>query len=368
MANYSIFLLDSSGVRTAMLDMTVTERLKYNRQLNGIDVAQFTLPLSDARASLLTKHAMVEIERSPDPATTQNEGTYIMVYRNPFMDNDGRAMLIVSAFSLEFLLQQRHIDPRNDPLMTGGYTTKSDAVDTVMAELVYEQAGAGASTQGTTPSQKIDGLTVVTPTGVGTTTPVRLAWENLLSTLKDLASGDRMDFRIERTSGMAFSFYAEAIGNDKTRTTNYPTAPFVMLDPVFGTMVEPELVEDWRAEKTVVWLMGQGSGDDREFYGSVSSKINETPFSHAVAVEDLREAETIAEYAEQANQLLAKHAATIIFDFKAARVSDYRDLWDLGDAVSAQWSDFAEDVRIDNIEVDVSDEETIILGVRKRYA
>ena len=365
-ASYALYVLNAAGGRAALLDTTALAALRYERRLNAIAPAQFTLPLDDPRAALFQKHTLFEVVRYPDPATTQVEGTFMTTFRRRFADDDGRTWLIVSGVSLEFLLAQRHIDPRNDPLMAGGYSTKSDAVDTVMADLVYEQAGPGASAHGSSPSQQVPYLTVQTPAGVGDTVPVRLGWENLLAVLKDLAEGDRMDFRIARTSAVNLVFYAAAVGSDRTKTTNYPGSPFVMLRPELGTLRRPELVEDWRDERTVVHLLGKGAGDSRDFIGSMADAVTETLYSYASVVHDIRQVESGAEVLEQGYAALAKHRAKKTFTFEITH--GYREVWDVGDAVTVAWGDSQDDMRINAVTVDVSgDGETITPEVRGRY-
>jgi len=275
----------------------------------------------------------------------------------------------VSGASLEYLLKQRIIDPRNDPLAAGGWSTKQDAVDSLMAELVSEQAGPGASAHGSTPSQQIPGLTVPTPAGVGDVVPFRDAWSELLDALQRLAAKDRMDFRIERTSGTALQFLAETIGEDKTKTANYPGSPYVTLSADLGTLKLPRLTEDWREEKTVVYLLCRGAGDNREFYGSLASNWSETAYSYAAVVKDVREAENATEYIEQAEQELFNHRAKQSFSFETERPGElYRDVWDLGDFVTVTWGDYEADMRIVSVIVDVLDDgEKVKVAVRKRY-
>jgi len=71
------------------VNMAVLSALRYERKLNGVGVASFTLPADDARAALIHKHTWFEIFRCPDLTTTQHEGTYMVVLRDRFVDDDG---------------------------------------------------------------------------------------------------------------------------------------------------------------------------------------------------------------------------------------------------------------------------------------
>lgn len=363
---YAVYLLSSAGDPVALLDNTVLTALRYERVLNDISLAQFTLPLDHAAASLIEKHTWFEVQRYPEIGVIQPEGTYMVVFRRRFIDDNGLPYLIVAGVSLEFLLFCRHVDPRNDPLMAGGFSTKLAPVDTVMAELVYEQAGVGAVAHDSTPSAQIPYLTIEIPAGVGEETPVRLQWENLLTVLQDLTERDRMDFRLERGDGVNLAFYAETIGSDRTRTTNFPGQPFVLLSPELGRLRRPELVENWRDEKTVVHLLGKGAGDSREFIGTMVSGLYDTPYTYAATVQDIREVETAQEIIDQGQQALAKNRAEKTLTFEVD--SGYYDQWVLGDFVTVEWLEFSGDMRIAAVTVDVQGStETITPTVRGRY-
>ncbi|HML21809.1 MAG TPA: hypothetical protein PKD09_09185 [Aggregatilinea sp.] len=368
-ASYTINVLDSFGAVVATLDTARASSLRYERTLNDVSTAQFTLALNDPATALLGKHTWFEVFRHRTPAERQREGTFMVAVLDQFRDEDGQDWLIVSGVSLEFLLLQRVLDVRNDPLVAGGWSTKLLKRDVLMAQLVHEQAGPGAFQHGITPSQQVPGLTVEDSGGVGDPIPFRRAWDGLLSILTDLAAGDAMDFEITRTIGVNMLFRARQIGEDKTKAANYPLRPFVVLSPELGRLAEPRLLRDWREEKTVVYLMGKGAGDNREFYGSMAANAQETPYSYAATVEDLRQADDATEYITQAQEALAKNRAKVEFSCTVAQAEDlYGVVWDLGDVVTVRWMKNERDMRITGVTVDVSDEtETVTPKLRGRY-
>ena len=370
MSTYYCTLLDSLGNEVALLDTPSLPALRYERRLNDVSAAQFTIRAGDPRVALISKHTWFEVYRSRAvSAPSVREQSYLVVGLDRFVEDDGQEWVIVSGVSLEWLLLPRFVDPRNDPSAAGGWSTKLAPVDVLMADLVSQQAGPGASSHGSTPSQQIPGLAVPTPPGVGPNLPFRRAWDSVLEVLQDLAEPDRMDFRIERTTGLAMAFRAERIGADRTQTTNYPGRPFTVLTPHLGTLRQPRLTLDWKDERTVVHLLGRGAGDNRELYGSMAGSWNETPYSYAAVVEDLRSADSASEYIEQAQEVLAKHRAKKSFTFEVERGAEtYGVLWDLGDCVTVDWGDMSEEMRITAVTVELTgDGETITPDVRGRY-
>jgi hypothetical protein len=369
LASYTIHLLDASGTVVEILDTVRASSLRYERLLDDVSTAQFTLALDDPAAILLGKHTWFEVVRHRTRASATREGTFLVVVLDRFRDEDGADWLICSGVSPEFLLLQRVLDVRNDPRAAGGWSTKLLPRDVLMAQLVHEQAGPGATAHGLTPSQQVLGLTVEDSGGVGDPVPFRRAWDDLLSILTDLAAGDAMDFEMVRTTGISLLFRARQIGEDKTKAANYPLRPYVVLSPELGRLAAPRLLRDWREEKTVVVLLGQGAGEHRTFYGSMASNAQETPYSYAAVVEDLREADDATEYISQARESLAQHRAKVEFSCTVTQAEDlYGVVWDLGDVVTVRWAGEQQDMRITGVTVDVADEtETVTPTLRGRY-
>lgn len=352
MSAYELVILDDSGQAAAVLDTTVLTGLHYERALNSVGTFQVTLRADHPAAPLFVKDRLVEITRYPSiGADVQHEGTYLVRYRRRYEDDDGMTWLIASGVSLEYLLLARHIDPRNDPLVAGGYSTKAGPADDVICELVAQQAGAGAGVY-----QRVPDLTVAASGHVGNQVAGRWQWENLLDELQKLARTGGVDFFIRRGTGLALEFICEVIGDDLRR--NYAGEQAVIFTPAFGNMRAPDLAEDWKDEKTYVYLLGQGSETERDVYEQLSGHLFDTPYSYAAQVGDARQVKDgdATQYITQALEELAKGAAKTSFTFEVVQAErQYRRLWDLGDRVTAAWLDYEADLRITGIEVEVSE-------------
>lgn len=378
-ATYQVHVLNSDGDIAMLLDTVAIASLRYSRVLNDVGTFQMTLPVEGhevaAQVNRLTQLLTVDGNEDLDLSTVKDrlvevwrfvddddyhEGTFILRYVRVFEDDDGRQWCIVSGFSPEYLLLQRCIDPRNDPLVAGGYSTKSGPADDVMVSYVNEQAGPLAATE-----QQVPYLSVQASAGVGQTSGARQQWEGLLETLQLLSEQGEMDFRVDHSGGVSFKFIAEVVGEDRTYTTHYGLGePFVLLDPALGNMASPDLEHDWRQEKTAVALLGRGSDDDRELYGVSSGAIADTPYSYAMAIEDAREVEEgdATQYITQGKDALKEHRATQAFKFALINPElQYRVLWDMGDVVTVRWQDFFDaDMRFTAIEVVVTGDSELV--------
>jgi len=352
MAAYEVSLLDAAGQVIAVLDTTVLVTLHYARVLNGVAACQVTLRADHPAAPLFGKDRLIEINRYPSPrAAAQHEGTYLVRYRRRYEDEDGVTWLIASGVSLEYLLLVRHIDPRNDPLVAGGYSTKEGPADDVIGELVAQQAGAGAGVY-----QRVPDLSVAASGHIGKQVAGRWQWENLLDELQKLARTGAVDFYLRRGTGLALEFVCERVGADLRR--NYAGAESVIFTPAFGNMRSPDLTEDWKDEKTYVYLLGQGTETERDVYEQMSGHLFDTPYGYAAQVADARQVKDgdATEYLTQALEELAKGAAKVEFSFEVTQAEQqYRRLWDVGDRVTAAWLDYEADLRITGVEVEVSE-------------
>lgn len=360
-STYEVRVLNTAGEVAAVLDNTLLNALRYERRLDDVGAAQFTiradLPNLPASSGALGKDTFFEVYRFPDMDTEQFEGTFMVRLLDLFEDEDGQRWLIVGGFSLEYLLLQRVIDPRNDPLMAGGYTINAGPADDIITKLVTEQAGSLANGY-----QQVPDLTVTASTSVGGYLGGRWAWENLLDTLQYLAAVGGVDFQIVRENGMALTFTYAPLGEDKTKAANYLTGAFVLFTPEFGNMGQPRLTRDWRKEKTAAYLLGRSDGSSgaaRDVYEQTSGGLTGSPYSYAAVTGDARQVEDgdATEYLSQALALLNKHLATATLSFTVLQAaSQYRALWDLGDRVTASWDDFEDDFRIAGITVSVTED------------
>lgn len=350
MATYEVRLINLDGDIVAVFDTPALQQLRYTRVLNDVGTCQLTVAWTDSRAALFQQDCLLEIVRDG-----LVEETFILKLWEKLEDN-GLEWLVAHGVSLEWLLLARPIDPRNDPLAAGGYSTKSGAADDVIAEYVEEQAVTASGWQA------VPNLTVNGTGSIGVTVGSRLAWKNLLKEMQSLANVGAVDFWFARTSGRSLTFYAGMRGSDLTRDTNWPGNAFYVFSPESGNMREPSLKKDWRKAATNVYLL-QGGNDDtgREVYEASNGYESVTPFGYFAIVADARQAESATEYLTQANDLLVEKRDVTTFGFDIGRaVAHYRALWNLGDRVTAEWDGYTEDLRIAQVEVRVSgDSETV---------
>lgn len=350
---------DDGSVRI-VLDGQSFDDCKYSRALNDVGIFAMTLPSDIRWKDIFTLDALIDVERtSPLTGFLQVEETYLVRLTHRYREGD-QERFIVGGMSLNHLLGRRIVDPADDPLAAGGYSTKAGPADDVITDYVDEQCGASASAL-----RQFPNFTVASSTSIGSLAGRRLRYENLLEVCQDVANQSNIDFQVYRLTSNVLRFVALPIGTDYTRSRNYPLAPFVELNPVRGNLSDPSLLFDRKKEQNYVYALGQGPGENRillklQGEGTLDSPFNRIEFTTDVRSAERGDSQTITTGARSA---LYDKQAQKEFTFKPTGTepgNTYRIDWDVGDSVTAVWDDEVIDLRVREVEITIdSSGETI---------
>lgn len=348
------------SVRT-VLDGSAFNNCKYSRVLNDVGVFAMELPSFPDWPAIFTLDTLIDIERtSPLTGLLQIEDTYLTRLLHRFREGD-EERFIVGGLSLNHLLARRLVDPADDPLAAGGYSTKAGPADQILFDYAEEQCGSIASVIRRFPNFSVGAIA-----SLGSTAGRRLRYENLLETFQDVANQSNIDFVISRLSANALRLTIAPIGTDKTRSRNYPFAPFVELNPIRGNLSDPSLLFDRKKEQNYVYALAQGPGENRIVLQSQGLGVSDSPYNRIEFTTDIRSAERgdSTTVATQAASALYDKQAKIEFTFKPTGTDPgalYRLDWDIGDKITAAWDDQIIDLRVREVEISLdSGGETII--------
>jgi hypothetical protein len=353
--SYQIAVLDClTGDVLQIFDSTAFYDLRYNRALNDVGALVLTLPFDSRLPEIFAKDNFIEVMRaSPLTNSLQVEETYFCRLTHRFREgNDER--FIAGGLSLNHLLARRIIDPDDDPLGAGGYSTKAGIADEVLRAFAREQMGDLASTIRQFPNFSID----LVP-GTGVTVGMRARYDNLLKVFHDLAVQGETDFQISRLSANNLHLTIAPIGRDRTKTANYPYSSFTQFDPNRGNLSSPSLVLDSKKEQNLCYALGQGQGDTRIVAKVTGDSIADTPYNRIEFSEDVRKSDrdnslylfTAARKALRANQVDREFTFDPIPNTGGCV---YHLDWDLGDHVTAAWDNMSVDIRITDVENQIS--------------
>lgn len=328
--------------------------MRYSRALNGVGSLVVVFDSIDGLLDTFPLDTLIDVERtSPVTGDLAREETFLVRMWHRFREGDTER-LIIGGQSLNHLLARRIIDPDDDPLAAGGYSTKSGAADAIMREYALEQAGASASAE-----RQFPNLTVNTVSGSAQNAGRRLRHETLLEIMTDLGDQGGTDFIIDRTSANNLALTIAPIGDDLTKSRNYPFAPFVLINPLRGNIIDPSLKSERKDEQNFIYALGKGPGESRIVLKQAGDGVGDSPLNRVEFTKDVRVPErgnTLQIQTEMKDALAEVAAETeLTFNLSGHEVgSVYRLNWEVGDKITAQWDTVDVDVRVTGVEIDIS--------------
>ena len=366
---YQISVTDAAtGTTNTVYDATAFDDLKYSRVLDDVGMLALTMPYSASLADIFTLDSLIDVQRtSPITGYLQTEDVYLTRLTHHFREGD-EEKFVVGGFSLNHLLTRRLIDPIDDPLASGGYSTKAGPADDVLVAYAREQCADLCATA----ARVFPNFTVAASASIGSPVGRRLRYDSLLKVFQDIckqSSTVLMDFQIVRLYGNTLRLNVSPIGIDRTRSHNYPFAPFVELNPLRGNLSDPSLLFDRKEEANFVYALAQGPGESRIVTRITGEGVNDSPYNRIEFTADVRNAErgdntTILTSAFAA---LFNKQARKEFTFKPNGTEPgaiYRNDYDLGDRVTCTFGTDSFDLRINGVEISLgSDSEDISITV-----
>lgn len=357
--SYQVVCLDpATGLVVSLLDSQTFDEMRYSRVYNGIGAIAITMPFEAVVPLMFDRvDLFIDVQRtSPTTGELITEETYLARRFQRYRDQNNRERYTIGGVSLNHLIARRIVDPDDDPLEAGGYSTKDGAADAVLYEYCSQQMGGA----GVTTSRAFPGLNVAGVLGTFPAVGQRLRYDNLLQICQDLCKPIQMDFQIVRTSGILMQMNIGQLTVNRTYTANFPLNPVVLLTPQRGNLTAPSLTRDYTDEQNVVYMQGKGQGADRAVIKYPDgAAISSSPFNRIEFAADSRNTEkgdTLGLVTDAAAALKEKQKLTS-FEFQSEGTepgNQYRNDWDVGDRVSVQWEDALFDVRITSVDVRIS--------------
>lgn len=334
-----------------VLDGSAFDDCKYSRVLNDVGVFAMTLPSRSDWPSIFTLDSLIDVERtSPVTGRLAIEDTYLTRLLHRFRQGN-EERFVVGGLSLNHLLARRIVDPDDDPLAAGGYSTKAGPADDVLVSYALEQCGSSASAV-----RRFPNFSIQPSLSVGSSAGRRLRYENLLEVFQDVANQSNVDFLITRPADNLLRLTVYPIGTDKTRSRNYPGAPFVELNPIRGNLSDPSLLLDRKKEQNYVYALAQGPGENRIVSKLEGAGVRDSPFNRIEFTTDIRSAERgdLTTIATSARAALYEKQAQREFTFKPSGVdpgSIYGLDWNVGDVLTCAWDDDVINLRVREVEI-----------------
>ena len=367
--NYQISISDAlTGNVNAVFDGTAFDDFRFSRVLDDVGLFAATMPYSTSLPDIFTLDSLVEVQRtSPITGYLQTEDVYLTRLTHHFREGDEEKW-VVGGFSLNHLLARRIVDPVDDSGAAGGYSTKAGPADDILVEYAREQCGDLCLT----PARQYPHFTIAASASIGENVGRRLRYDNLLEVFQDVCNQSQlalMDFIIVRLTGNTLRLIVSPIGVNRSKSHNYPSAPFVELNPLRGNMSNPSLLFDRKQEQNYVYALAQGPGESRIVTRIGGQGTNESPYNRIEFTTDVRNAEKgdTTTVGTSARAALYDKQAKREFTFKPTGTEPggvYRLDYDVGDIVTCTFGVDSFDLRVRGVEIDItSDNEEISVTV-----
>ena len=285
MPKYTVTLLTPSG--TPIADLSGFNMLTWARAENTDGVAELWIPEEKiASPSFLAVDQIIEIERD---GGILNETAYFLRYAELFDDIDGRGFYHLKAYDANYLLTSRIVAYAS----LSSQASKSDYADDMCKEVVDENLVSATDTD-----RNLSNLTIAPDLSLGASIDKAMAYDNVLSALRDFAQtstdrGTYLAFDVVRTSRANFEFrtYTGQRGQDHTQGGD---AGLRLIGPQYGNLQNAKVVLfDRKAEANVAYAGGHGEASSRETYeaeDTVRSKAS--PYNRREIFVDARNTET----------------------------------------------------------------------------
>jgi len=360
-------VLDHTGTLVGIIsDQTF---LKYMHRVNYPGAIQIQMRGDHPMASQIGLDYFLQVRRSvlDQGIDWYTEGLYF-ARTSTYQDfENGRSNVTFYGTGLLSLLMRRLVLYYANT----SFTDKSGAGETVIKQIVDENAGPGASNASRLRNGVTPNLTLEPDQARGIAWSGGIAWKNVLDTIQEisLATGVYFDVLYPDPSTLWFLFrcYEGLRGTDRrflniNRTTGLNAAgnsPLVF-GLLRGNMISPSLSKNYDEEANVAVALGQGVEDAR------AVAISENAISMALSPWNTREVSTnaVAETDDAALQLaadvlLSKKVAITDFNFNVLQTPAcmYGRDYTWGDFVTGEYRGTQRDVYVNKVTITVQEGE-----------
>lgn len=358
---YQLAFYDHTGELQLAMGLEQLRQVRYSRQLNGFGALQFTLALADAHPCMTTLDTVCVVAFADGGGSLIEDGAYFLRKQTPLTEND-QDILVVGGYSMEYVLQSNIFIAEDDPLEANGFSTKSGDASTVMWEIINEQCINPAVNA----ARAIPNLALSTDPEAGEFVAFREEDSDtkIIEFLKKLARSGQIDFWVQYSpSGPSFEVSLGTQGEDKRKSTHYPTSPYLYFAPNLGNIDQAKLDVDRGDEQNVVHVFGQGPAGTRLRYMVAGQGITDSPWNRKEFGVQARNTKTLDDWeTEAANALAEERVKLTTFSFLPLANTPgarYHTDWKLGDLVTASFQDQEFEMRIAGAETTVTESEAV---------
>lgn len=253
---YTMNVYDSAGTLQAVVSNFLT--LSISKQLNAIDMLQFTIDNSAYSAQFLDMGAFVSIYRQDADLGIANQLEFSGIIRKRVTIKELRTTLLITCVGFMALLANRIIAFKSSANNLAVFNAQP--AETILKRLFNYNIGPNATTaNGRLLDGRITGMTTAATAGTGTSLTLKCSMQPLLKTMQEIAYSGGLAFTLTYTAPATWTFttYVGQIGTDRTST--------ITLSTTTGTVAKITETYDLISDFNTVIVGGNGTEDAKQF-------------------------------------------------------------------------------------------------------
>lgn len=333
--SYELRLSDQNGQPLGLLERWAS--LSWSRRVNTVGAFIVRFPREAFDRGLFGLDRRLQIWRQPEGGSKQLIMSGFLRYLRQSSNEQGQKFIEVAGPDAMNLLFRRVVAANSGT----SEAEKSGTADDVMKEYVDENLGSSAAAGRDITAY---GFSVQADLSDGPSIEKAAARRNLLATLQEIAAdayvqGTPTYFDIVHPTPSTYEFRTFTSQRGVDRSLPDGLLPIVLSEER-GTLIVPDLIQDWRDEITFVYAAGQGTGASRtvvELEDTTRTQIS--VFNRREGLFDGRNYDTSAKLTSAGRALLNAGRPRITFagDIPDVPGNRFGLDWNFGDRVTASY-------------------------------
>lgn len=351
MTTYTVQLYTPLGV--LLDDISAFSAMSWSRVVNDVGVLTLTYPGTLPALYAQPNNLIVVYRTAYGVTSLLTDTAWVLAAVRQTLDDSGSVMTELTAYSGNYLLSSRGVAYQTRSTQS----TKSGAADNLIKELVRENLGSSA----TDTARTLSNLTVQANTSQGQSIDIVAGWrDDLLIVCQECAeastdAGTYIAFDVVYQGGTwELRTYVNQLGID--RRIPGGVAP-LLLGPRYGNVIGIDYVQDWSANITAAYALGEGAGSRRRVQTALdTARIASSPYARREGFFDAANAVTNNQVLRVARAALRASRPRQTFQARIVETPStrYGVDWGWGDYVTIAAFDVTVNARIDAVSASVS--------------
>jgi hypothetical protein len=247
---------DSAGALQAVV--TDYDNLAISKQLNAIDMLQFTIRSGSPSAQYMLPNAIIQIYRQDVELGIPNTLEFAGIIRKFVATKSVVTTYTIQAIGMLGILAYRTIAYKANKVNLSKFTAVPG--ETILKSLFNSNVGSAATVaNGRLLDGRITGMSTAASAGTGTTLTLKCSMQPLLKTMQEVAYSSGLAFTLTYTAPATWVFttYVGQIGTDRTAD--------ITLSVTTGTVSTITQIQDYITDFNAVIVGGSGTEEAKVF-------------------------------------------------------------------------------------------------------